>query len=135
VEQFLEDCDDFYTTIGLIEYMGTGYPNDTGYDAAMDKALASFDSAIITDDKATLLWDAPRRSFGYVEGFWRSDTYMPYQMLSVLVVGNVTYDEVNHLYRAIVMNALYSAKSETETMILIDEDFGVFEPGHYYLVF
>ncbi len=135
VAQFLEDCDDYYTTIGLIEYMGTGYPNDTGYDAAMDRAMASFDPAIIADGEATLLWDTPARSFGYVEGFWRSDSYMPYQMLSVLVVGNVTYDEVNHQYRAIVMNSLYSAKSDIETMLLIDEDFGVFEPGRYYLVF
>ena len=133
--QFLEDCDDFYTTIGLVEYMGTGYPDDTGYDAALASALETFDAGVIAEDEAALSWDTPARSFGYVEGFWRTDSYMPYQMLSVLVVGNASYDEENHLYRAIVMNALYSSKSETDSIILIDDDYGAFEPGHYYLVF
>lgn len=135
IAQFLDDCDDYYTTIGLIEYMGTNYPNDTAYDATMDEALQSFDLSAITNDDATLLWDAPTRSFGYIDGFWRTDNYNPYQMLSVLVVGNITYDEDKQLYSAIVMNSLYSTKSKTETIILIDEDFGTFEPGHYYLVF
>lgn len=135
VAQFLDDCDDFYTTIGLIDYMGTGYPDDTGYDPAMVRALESFDTSVIADDGAVLLWDTPARSLGYIEGFWRTDPYAPDQMLSVLVVGNANYDANDRVYSAIVMNALYSYKSETDTIILIDEDFGTFEPGHYYLVF
>lgn len=135
VSQFLDDCDDFYTTIGLIEYMGTGYPDDTGYDAAMARALEFFDTSVVADDDAALMWDAPARSLGYIEGFWRTDPYVPDQMLSVLVVGNANYDENGRVYSAIVMNALYSYKSETDTIILIDEDFGTFEPDHYYLVF
>lgn len=135
VAQFLDDCDEFYTTIGLIEYMGTGYPDDTGYDAGMAAALESFNTGAIQNDDATLLWDTPRRSFGYVDGFWRTDNFVPGQMLSVLVVGNASYSEERDLYSAIVMNSLYSFKSETDTIILIDEDFGTFEPGRYYLVF
>ena len=56
VAQFLDDCDDFYTTIGLIEYMGTGYPDDTAYDQAMHQSLASFDAARIAGDSAVLSW-------------------------------------------------------------------------------
>ncbi len=135
VDQFLADADRFYTTIGLVEYMGTGYPDDSGYDAAMDRALASFDSARIADDTATLLWEEPTRSFGFVDGFWRTDNFMPDKMLSVLVVGNARYDQDNNLYNAIVMNSLYSFKVKADTIIYIDGDFGTFEPGHYYLVF
>jgi len=50
VMQFLDDCNDFYTTFGLIEYMGTTYPNDTAYDDAMNEVLASFDTAQVAQD-------------------------------------------------------------------------------------
>ena len=135
VEQFLNQCNDYYTTIGLVEYMGTNYPADTVYDPAMDRALDSFEPVEITSHEAALLWETPTRSFGYVDGFWRTDTFMPDRMLSVLVVGNVFYEEENDVYSAIVMNALYSEKSRDDTIILIDSNFGAFEPGHYYLVF
>lgn len=135
VAQFLDEADEFYTTIGLVEYMGTGYPDDTGYDPAMTEALATFDPALIMDDEAVLQWDGSTRSLGYIDGFWRSDQYMPDRMLSVLVVGNVYFSEERNTYVAIVMKALHSLKSEENTLVLIDEDFGTFEQGHYYLVF
>jgi ABC-type lipoprotein release transport system permease subunit len=135
VAQFLDDCDDYYTTIGLVEYMGTNYPNDTVFDAVMANALTSFDTALIANDDATLLWEVPTRSFGYIEGFWRTDNYMPNRMLSVLVVGNVFYSEWGNVYSATVLNALYSLQSKYDTIVLIDEDFGTFEQGHFYLVF
>ncbi len=135
VAQFLSDCDDFYTTIGLVEYMGTSYPSETAYDAAMFEELETFDAQTIADDDAVLSWETPMHSLGYVEGFWRTDTNMPDRMLSALVVGNVAYEEGNNFYSAIVMNALYSVKSKNDTIILIDENFGTFEQGRYYLVF
>lgn len=135
IAQFLADCDDFYTTIGLLEYMGAGYPDDSGYDPAMDAALKSLDTGVIAMDSASLLWDAAARSFGYIEGFWRTDTFMPDRMLSVLVVGRAHYDEDRDVYSAIVMKSVYSMKSEEDTIILIDENFGSFELDRYYLVF
>ncbi|HOW91787.1 MAG TPA: ABC transporter permease [Anaerolineaceae bacterium] len=135
VAQFLDDANDFYTTIGLVEYMGTGYPDDTGYDSAMTDALASFDPAAVTGDDAVLQWEGSTRSLGYIDGFWRSDQYMPDRMLSVLVVGNVYFSEERNTWVGIVMKALHSLKSEENTLVLIDEDFGTFEQGHFYLVF
>jgi len=135
VAQFLNDCDDFYTTIGIIDYMGTSYPDDTAYDPAMAAALNAFDFAAIENDDATLLWETPSRTLGYIEGFWRSDSFMPDKMLSVLVVGNVTYSEENDIYTAVVFESLYSSSVEENKIIYIDESFGDFETGRYYLVF
>jgi len=56
-------------------------------------------------------------------------------MLSVLVVGNVSYDERNNVYYGVVMKSLFSFKSKDDTLIYIDGDFGAFEPEHYYLIF
>lgn len=135
VAQFLDDCDDFYTTIGLIEYMGTGYPDDTAYDQAMHQSLASFNTARVAEDDAVLSWEEPARSFGYVDGFWRTDTGVPGRDFSVLVVGNVTYDPKNNVYNAVVMKSLFSLKSKEDTLIYIDGNFGTFEPDRYYLIF
>lgn len=135
VAQFLEDCDEYYTTIGLVEYMGTGYPDDTAYDDAMAKALNSFDSSSITTDESTLTWETPARALGYVDGFWRTDTLMPNRMYSVLVVGNASYDARYKIYSAIVMKSIYSLKSKDDSILYIDGDFGKFEPDHYYLIF
>jgi ABC-type lipoprotein release transport system permease subunit len=135
VEQFLEDCEDFYTTIGLIEYMGTDYPDDTVYDAAMDTALMSLDTSAMVNDDATFLWEEPSRSFGYIDGFWRTDSNVPSSGLSVLVVGKTTYKESNNYYSAVVINSLYSTMSRKDTILYVDDDFGTLETGHYYLLF
>jgi len=135
VAQFLSDCDEYYTTIGLVEYMGTNYPDDDIYDPAMAEALETFDDSIITEEDALLKWETPSRSFGYVEGFWRTDTFMPDKMLSVFIVGNVSYNEENQLYSGIVFKTLYSSIIEDNKFVYIEQDFGDFEQGHYYLVF
>gem|GEM_PF-329361 len=135
VSQFLKECEDYYTTIGLVEYMGEGYPHDTAYDPVMADALAQFDATTITSDAATLSWETPHRTLGSVDGFWRTDPYMPYRMFSVLVVGNVAFNETHHQYSGTVYEVPYSSRSEAGTLILIDDDFGTFEPGRIYLVF
>lgn len=135
VAQFLQECDNFYTSIAQIEYMGTNYPNDTIYDASMNEALSSFNTAMIENDPAAQSWETPSRSFGYIEGFWRTDSYMPDKMLSVLVIGNVVYEEERNFYKGVVYQILYSSLIEDEIYIFIDEDFGKFEKGHYYLIF
>ncbi|HER45393.1 MAG TPA: ABC transporter permease, partial [Thermoplasmatales archaeon] len=135
VAQFLDDCDEYYTTIGLVEYMGTNYPDDDIYDPAMASSLESFDASILTGEDTLINWESPARTFGYVEGFWRTDTFMPDKMLSVFVVGNVSYSEENQLYSAIVFKTLYSSTIEDNKYVYIEEDFGDFEQGHYYLVF
>ena len=135
VAQFLNDCDEYYTTIGLVEFMGTNYPDDDIHDPAMAEALASFNDSIIAKEDEVLRWETPARTFGYIKGFWRTDTFMPDKMLSVFVIGNISYNEENHLYSGIVFDTLYSSIIEDNKFVYIEEDFGDFEQGHYYLVF
>jgi hypothetical protein len=135
IAQFLDDCDDYYTTIGIVEYMGTSYPDDNIFDPSMAEALENFNAAEIKADDSVIRWEIPSRSFGYIEGFWRSDAFMPDKMLSVFVVGNVNYSTENAFYTAVVYKTLYSTTIEDNKLIYIDENFGQFEPGHYYLVF
>jgi len=135
IEQFLDECDDFYTTIGLVEYIGTEYPDDTANDPAMVEAIQSFDPGIITNESGTLLWDETSRAMGYIDGFWRSDKFVPDRMMSVFVISSLTYDERHDHYRGVILEELYSLKGKANTLIYIDGDFGTFEEDHYYLVF
>lgn len=135
VEQFLADCDEYYTTIGIIEYVGTGYPDDTASDTYMADQLLSFDASSVINDEATLLWDISERSMGYIDGFWRTDTYAKDRMMSVFLVGNVFYNEAENVYNATVMKSLYSLKVKDDTVVYLDADFGSFEYGRYYLVY
>jgi ABC-type lipoprotein release transport system permease subunit len=134
IEMFLKECDEFYTTVGVFEYIGTEYPNDTIYDSYMDETLDGFDEDIITNHPSVLMWDSSRRSLGYIDGFWRTDQYMPQRMLSVVIVGNVS-DSKDEFYTAIVMKVGYSLLIEEETVIHIDKDFGPLESNHYYMLF
>ncbi len=134
IDAFLEECDDFFTTIGVFEYIGTEYPNDVIYDSYMDDALQKFDFESISSHSSVLLWDQSIRSSGYVEGFWRTDQYMPKRMLSVIIVGNIS-DSNQDFYTGIAMKTGYSLLIEDDTIIHIDKDFGPLESDHYYILF
>ena len=134
IDAFLVECNEFYTTIGLFEYIGTGYPDDTTYDSYMDETLDKFDRESIINHPSTILWDESHRSLGYVEGFWRTDMYMPQRMLSVVVVGNIS-DSEQGFYTGIVMKVGYSLLIEEETVIHVDKEFGPLESDHYYILF
>ncbi len=135
IEQFLDECDEYYTTIGLVEYIGTEYPDDTANDPAMVEAMQSFDPGFITNESGILLWDESNRAMGYIDGFWRSDKFVPDRNMSVFVVGSMSYDEKHNHYGGIIYDVLYSLKGKGNTLIYIDADFGTFEEDHYYLVF
>ena len=135
VAQFLDECEDFFTTIALVEYMGTEYPGDTVSDLTMDQALQTFDTSIFSADESTQLWEESTRTFGYIDGFWRSDNYMPARGSSVMVVGNIFYSESHHQYNAQISEVLYSEYARDNIIVLIDGNFHQFEKGHYYLVF
>jgi ABC-type lipoprotein release transport system permease subunit len=134
IDAFLEECEDFFTTIGVFEYIGTEYPNDVIYDSYMDDALQKFDFESISSHSSVLLWDQSIRSSGYVEGFWRTDQYMPKRMLSVIIVGNIS-DSNQDFYTGIAMKTGYSLLIEDDTIIHIDKDFGPLESDHYYILF
>ena len=47
IQQFLDEADEFYTTIGLVEYIGRDYPQDTSIDPNMAEDLSRLDISAI----------------------------------------------------------------------------------------
>jgi hypothetical protein len=134
IRQFLDDADDFYKTIGLVEYIGQSYPQDDISDPEMAEALVDLDLSGIENDPATLLWDPSSRYFGYVEGFKRDDrvsqTYQP----ALLVVSRVTYNSSYNAYTAVVAESLYSSHIEVNDMIILTKGYGMLEVDRFYAI-
>lgn len=134
IEGFLEDLDNHYTTIGLIEYIGADYPNDTVYDLSMAEELKDFDFSRITEFEGTILWDKSSRAVGYIDGFTRTDSYIPNNGASILVVGSVTPADDGY-YSAIIYEVLYSNMVRENTRIIINAGDKELEYGRYYLIY
>ncbi|MBG0786286.1 MAG: ABC transporter permease [Anaerolineaceae bacterium] len=134
IAQFLDDADDFYKTIGLIEYIGQAYPQDDIVDPDMAADLADLDLSGIIDDPATLLWDQTARYFGYVEGFKRDDKVTQVYQPALLVVSRVTYNTSYNAYTAVVANSLYSSFIEVDDMVILLTSFGDLQSDRYYAV-
>ncbi len=73
VEQYLEACDDYYHTIGVIEYIGAQYPDEDVYDPDLYEASKNFDSQWITEEDGVISYEKNARAIGYIEGFERFD--------------------------------------------------------------
>lgn len=134
IDGFLENLDNHYTTIGLIEYIGADYPNDTAYDLSMAEMLKDFDFSAITDFESTILWDKSSRAVGYIDGFYRTDSYIPNSGISILVVSSVT-PAGDGYYNAIINEVLYSNDARENTRIVINAGDIELEYGRRYLIY
>jgi len=86
IQQFLDEADEFYTTIGLVEYIGRDYPQDTFIDQEMAEDLLDLDISGIESDPAACFGDGSARYYGFIDGFWRDDDFMSGQN-NALIVG------------------------------------------------
>ncbi|MCB2214091.1 ABC transporter permease [bacterium] len=134
IRQFLDDADDFYTTIGLIEYIGKNYPQDNVLDSDMAEALADLDLTVVENDPATLLWDSSARYYGYVEGFKRDDKSTEVRNPSLFIISRAAYNKSYNAYTANVTKTLYSSVIEDDSLILLDNSFGAFAYDRFYAI-
>ncbi len=133
VSRYLAECDASYKTVGVFEYMGADYPDDTVYDPKVRETLDHFDFSPILRNENVLRWEPSSRALGYVDGFARSDAAVPYRQNVVVVIGGVTPDYYSGL-KAHVWESLYSYMDMTDKIIKLDTSGYAFEEGHSYLV-
>lgn len=136
VENFLDDCEEAYTTIGLVEYMGENYPETSVYDADAAGVLDSFDISALTESEHVKLWDSSARALGYVDGYTRRDNQMIDNSLGVIVVSNIdnaAYDD--NICYGTVLKVLYSFEEhENHYVFFSDLDFVTERSGYYLMI-
>lgn len=140
LQETLRQCRENYSTIGLVEYLGPGYPSTARVVEDAGEVLAEFESKLDRSDPALVDWEPTRMALGYTEklesltsGALLSDRFaavikirglatmhMPaeeahtefvYPDSMVEVPAHPAYDRVLPTYDAIITQMLYSGKN------------------------
>lgn len=131
----LAQCEEKYTTIGILEYRGADYPNEMVYDENIAKVSEAFDFSSILENECVKEWQQEENALGYVKGMQREDNFIPYEDRAVLVVYvNGAYSEAEGVYSAQVSEALYASKDTEGKRIYVDSMGMTLQPRHYYLM-
>ncbi|MDL2300943.1 ABC transporter permease [Lachnospiraceae bacterium OttesenSCG-928-D06] len=137
IEEFLEECDKLYSTIGRLEYIGTDYPDEYIIDENISDILLSTSFNEVLEDSALLSAEWNHKYFGNVQGYVRDDTEAPVREEVVLVVSGIFFEEqIYELYQGRVKDCLFAHTDLTGYTILINMgtyDFE-FERGKDYVI-
>lgn len=112
-ERMLRECDEAYTTIAVLEYIGENYPNETEYDPAMQEAAAAFDYSVITASPYVLSWEQTNLTVGAVDSMAARSEAIPYRDSFVMIVDNIRFVEAYGEYCGNIVAALYSFTEES----------------------
>lgn len=134
INQFLDECNTNYSTTGVFEYMGPEYPDESVYDEGLQRVAREIDFSAISENENVVLPDRDFRSLGYIEGFSRTDAYVPHSQAAVIIISEIGFFNYYKLNTAVIEKTLYSKKDQTGRMILIDSLGGELEEGHTYIV-
>ena len=140
LQETLRQCRENYSTIGLVEYLGPGYPSTARVVEDAGEVLAEFESRLDRSDPALVDWEPTRMALGYtpaLESLTSSSLlsdrfaavikirglatmHMPaeeahtefvYPDSMVEVPAHPAYDRVLPTYDAIITQMLYSGKN------------------------
>ncbi len=138
VKGFLKDCNEFYTTIGVLEYKGTRYPDEIIYDAGMQEELAALDLSPLLTDEAVKSFSLSDKRLGIITGLDRKDFGVCARNEAVLILGGITgtgmEEEGSEILSANVYGVLYAHEDKTGTMTFIEQNEAYpLEKGKTYL--
>ncbi len=133
INTFLKTSAENYKSIGVFEYMGASYPDETTYDPRIEQARDALDMNKISNHPATLSWDANAAAFGYIDT--KESLNKGARSAGILVVSIDAFQGAKEGYRAIIVEHLYTTRSNTDgIMIYIDSSGLKLERGRYYLI-
>lgn len=112
--RMLRDCDENYTTIASIEYLGEHYPNESIYDAAMLRDVDGIDFSALQNDPRVLRWQPVDCSIGLLDGFISHTSSVPYLYSNVLVITEARQYQQEGVYYAKAVDCLYSYRPDIE---------------------
>lgn len=84
--QMLRQCDENYTSIALVEYMGAEYPEEDTADPYARDAFGALDRAAISSVEGVELWETTDSTLASLEGYTRAQGELPYEQMGVVVV-------------------------------------------------
>lgn len=82
--QVLQQCDETYTSIALVEYLGEDYPDTDAADQSAREAAAQLDGEAIAAIDGIQLWEPADQTLAWTEGYTRIQDAAPYGDYAVL---------------------------------------------------
>lgn len=82
--EMLARCDEGYTSIALVEYMGSGYPDGNAADPYVRQAADLLDGGALAALDGVERWEANDRALAAAEGYERQAGIIPYENSAVL---------------------------------------------------
>lgn len=135
INAFLESSAESYKSIGVFEFMGASYPDESIYDTHIEEAINALDLDKILNHPATLSWDANASALGCIEGRENFSTLVPYPKAGIIVVYIDGYQETTKAYRATIADHLFSTRSKTDGIMVYLNSSGLeLQKGRYYLL-
>lgn len=137
--KMLKDADEAFTTLGVLEYTGGNYPDNTKMDADSIEQLSAFSYEVITSREEFLAWHRQYLLLGHVDGVQLGEFFdVPFLNYSVIRF-KVMYIMEDGMYRCVLTDNLYSLNAKegstfglsNETLSNIDKY--QLENDHYYI--
>lgn len=132
IKDFLAQCEESYTTVGVLEYIGPDYPDETKYDPSVSEASNALTA--LFSDPSVERWDPNAIALGHIEGMSYVNQSALYKDNAVLVVYIRNMNETEGVYSGILEKALYSFNDYEGNMIYINTMGAELELNRYYLL-
>lgn len=86
LQETLRQCRENYSTIGLVEYLGPGYPSTARVVEDAGEVLAEFESRLDRSDPALVDWEPTRMALGYTPALESLTDYSVLENRCALVI-------------------------------------------------
>ena len=126
----LAALDDAYTTLGVIEYYGDGFPEVWAYDALREDMIDGFDHAAITGAAGVVSYSPCRDTIASVTGFQRRTGTAPWRNSAIIIVKGLYYVPSHDTYMCLSVDKLYDFKGNVNQNLVLDMGDFPFTPDH-----
>lgn len=134
MQQYSDKTYASYRSIGLFEYVGGAYPDETVYSEDVERAARQLESLRLFDDPRVGQWDAPQNAVAYTDKIVRIDQEVPYYENAVLLLKTDSSQGDPWYYYVTVEKAFYTVRKTEGRRIRFDARTIPLEWNHYYLV-
>lgn len=134
MKRYSDDTDASYRSVGLFEYVGDAYPDETIRSEEVEKAAAALSALHPESDPRVEQWDMPVKTLACNAAIVRTDREIPYYESAVLLVKTGASRGDPWYWYATVEKELYSVRKAEGKRIKLNTYTISLEPEHYYLI-
>lgn len=135
VNDYLDQCREYYHSIAELEYLGSEYPDPHYYDgelaSVIDQNAETFSTIAALD--GVMSFQAEEVYLGFIPGVVRKDTKVYDRDAAIITVRIMTWDELQGSYVGTITECLYSREDHLGKMVFLRADETDLIKDHSYI--